>query len=62
MDGWQTIKEVRVELSEAKGLACEGHYKTAYACMNHAKNLLDQYCKSEKGRKHGFEGRIIKRH
>jgi len=55
MDGWQTIKEVRVELSEAKGLACDGHYKTAYACMSHAKNLLLKYCKTKKGPDHGFK-------
>jgi len=62
MNGWETIKQVRVELSEAKGQACDGHFKTAYACMSHAKNLLDKYCKSEKGRNHGFKRSIIKRH
>jgi len=62
MNGWETIKQVRVELSEAKGLACDGTFCTAYACMSHAKNLLDKYCKSQKGKKHGFERCDIKRH
>ncbi|MBA7648716.1 hypothetical protein ES703_56504 [subsurface metagenome] len=57
MDGWNTIKEVRVELSEATMLAKTGRQCTAYACMAHARDLLVTYCNKEKGGKHGFEGR-----
>ncbi len=60
MNGWDTIKEVRRELSEAKGLACDGHFKTAYACMSHAKNLLVKYCETAKGPDYGFEGDVSK--
>lgn len=62
MNGWETINKVRQELNEAKGLACDGNFKTAYACMSHAKNLLAKYCESQKGKNHGFEGSVIKRH
>ncbi|MBA7522333.1 hypothetical protein ES705_14451 [subsurface metagenome] len=61
MDGWQTIKEVRTDLSEASRLAKEGAHTTAAACMGHAQRLLESYCNSERGPKHGFEGRDPKR-
>ncbi len=57
MDGWQTIKEIRVEMNEASGLAKTGQKSTAYACMLHAKSLLEKYCKKERGPEYGFEKR-----
>ena len=56
MDGWNTIKKVRVELSEASKLAKTGNKSTAAACMGHARRLLEKYCKEERGPEHGFEG------
>lgn len=61
MDGWKTVKEVRVELCEAVTLAKGGNKSTAAACMGHARRLLEKYCKSERGPEHGFEGRGSKR-
>lgn len=55
MDGWDTIKEVRLEMSEASGLAKTGQKATAYACMLYAKSLLERYCAKEKGPNYGFE-------
>ena len=52
--GWQTIKEVRAELSEAKSLAEQGSKSTAYACMLYAKSLLERYCRAERGPDYGF--------
>jgi len=60
MNGWETIKEVRLELSEARGQACDGHKSTASACMKHATSLLLKYCTDERGPDHGFEGRNSK--
>lgn len=56
MDGWKTIKDVRLELSEATKLANDGHRTAAYACMLHAKSVLERYCKEERGPRYGFEG------
>ncbi len=56
MDGWKTIREIRVEMSEASKLAKDGHKTTAAACMGHARRLLEKYCKDERGPEHGFEG------
>lgn len=61
MDGWKTIKDVRLELSEASKLAKSGSKSTAACCMTHAKNLLAKYCKEERGPDHGFEGSNRKR-
>lgn len=55
MNGWDTIKEVRLEMSEASGLAKTGQKSTAYACLLHAKSLLERYCKKAKGPNYGFE-------
>ncbi len=55
MDGWDTIKGVRVELSEAAKLADDGHKTAAYACMLHVKSLIEKYCKEAKGPDYGFE-------
>lgn len=61
MDGWDTIKNVRLELSEATRLAKDKEYSTAFACMQHAITLLMNYCNKERGPEHGFEGRNRKR-
>ena len=55
MDGWNTIKNVRVEMSEALALAKDGNKSTACAAMCHAKNILVDYCETERGPDHGFE-------
>ena len=57
MDGWETIKKVRVELSEASKLAKTGSKSTAAACMSHAFKLLGMYVANERGPEHGFKGR-----
>lgn len=56
MDGWETIKKVRIEMSEAAKLAKDGNKSTAAACMGHARKLLEWYCKHERGPEYGFEG------
>lgn len=55
MDGWKTIKEVRLELREATALAKAGNKSTAFAYMKHATTLMMQYCNRERGPDHGFE-------
>ena len=54
MDGWKTIKEVRVELSEASKLAKDGHKTVACACLGHARRILEKYCNEARGPDHGF--------
>lgn len=59
MNGWNTIKEVRTELSEALKLAKAGNKSTAAACMKHAKHLLTQYCKDKIAPGHGFDAEVL---
>ncbi|MBA7494525.1 hypothetical protein ES702_05101 [subsurface metagenome] len=54
MNGWDAIKWVRVELSEATSQAKSGSKTTAAACLGHARRLLEKYCKEERGPDHGF--------
>lgn len=56
MNGWDTIKEVRLELSEASKLAKTGSKSTASACMAHAFKIIGMYVATERGPEHGFEG------
>jgi len=57
MDGWQAIKQVRVEMCEATAMAKIGQKSIAKHCMRHAKVVLDRYLKDERRPEHGFEGR-----
>lgn len=61
MNGFDTIKQVRVELCEATILANTGQKATAAAAMGAARRLLETYCKTERGPEHGFEKRGSKR-
>jgi len=54
MNGWQTIKKVREELSEAKRLAESGDKSTANSCMNRCRLLLQKYSDDVKGIDYGF--------
>lgn len=56
MDGWQAIKEVRLELSEANKLAKDGQKSIAKHCMRHAHVILVKYLEQERGPEHGFKG------
>lgn len=62
MNGWDTIKEVRAELSEASGLAKTGMKSTAAAAMGQARRLLEEYCEEERGPDHGFKNKETKCH
>lgn len=57
MDGWQAIKDVRVEMREATAMAKQGQKSIAKHCMRHAKIVLEKYLKDERRPEHGFEGR-----
>lgn len=59
MNGWNTIKQVRLEMTEARALAKQGDKKLARNCMKHARNLLMNYCKVERHPEHGFEAEIL---
>ncbi len=59
MNGWHTIKEVRLDLPAATLLAKEGKKAAARDCMKHARNLLIEYCEDERHPEHGFENEEI---
>lgn len=55
MNGWETIKAVRVELSEATFVAKKGKKLLSRECMKHAMLLLAKYLDKAKSPKYGFE-------
>lgn len=55
MNGWDTIKVVREELSEASSQAKKGNKSTAKVCLIHAMTMLGTYSEQAKGPDYGFE-------
>lgn len=60
MDGMDTVKLVRANMSEATVLAKNGAKSTAYACMENAYKTLENYLNQAKGPDYGFEGNAKK--
>ncbi len=59
MNGWNTIKKVRTELSEAMYYAKHGNKTLANLCLTHAELLLKEYCAKAQNPEYGFEPEIL---